>query len=120
MFEKKRRCEEVWQGRRIERMKQTIVGKRVANYKDKSGQPVSGIGLYFMGASEGVEGMKTGDVFIKAPGNFTTLQKICRLALRFTYLTIHMGVLKGWKLSPPPKQGSLQPQEPAKNDTVRA
>lgn len=56
-------------------LKKTIVGKRVSNYTDKAGQPASGVELYFTGPAEGVEGMRTGDVFVKAPGEFYNIAK---------------------------------------------
>ncbi len=94
-------------------MKQTIVGKRVANYKDKSGQPVSGIGLYFIGASEGVEGMKTGDVFIKAPGEFYNIAKDLPVGSSVYIFNNSYGRFEGLEVVSTPKQ-EAQPQEPAK------
>lgn len=56
-------------------LKKTIVGKRLSNYTDKAGQPASGVELYFTGAAEEVEGVRTGEVFIKAPGEFYNIAK---------------------------------------------
>lgn len=46
-------------------MKQ-IVGKRLADYKGRDGEQKKGVELYFMGVANGVEGFRTGDVYIAA------------------------------------------------------
>jgi len=90
-------------------MKQVVVGKRLAHYKAKDGQMVDGVGLYFIGAYDGVEGMKTGDVFIKAPSQFYDTAKDLPIGSEVYIFNNSFGRFEGLEVVSIP-----HPQEPAK------
>lgn len=84
-------------------MRQTVVGKRLAHYQGKDGQMVDGVGLYFMGAADGVEGKKTGDAFIKAPGQFYDIAKDLPLGSEVYIFNNSYGRFEGLEVVSTPK-----------------
>lgn len=93
-------------------MKQTVLGKRLAHYKGKDGQMVDGVNLYFMGSAAEVEGMKTGDVFIKAPGQFYDVAKDLPVGSEIYIFNNSYGRFEGLEVVSVPK--TPEPQEAKK------
>lgn len=56
-------------------MKKTIVGKRLADYKDKNGVQQIGVELFYTGSAQEVEGVKTFNIFVKGPGEYYDIAK---------------------------------------------
>ncbi len=93
-------------------LKKTIVGKRMSSYTDKEGKPAKGVELYFTGAAEGVEGVRVGEVFIKAPGEFYDIAANVSVGSKAYIFKGDRGRFEGIEVVETPK--APEPQEAAK------